>query len=126
VRFKKRLDAGTGTDKAQETLHFIGHELKIGRLGQRHKLLKKSADFVRPGAPVSTAAGFGAERITPGQPSGAQLVEAGLGDAELPGSGGRVEAAVIELGENAADGLGRQSVEKLLLFIPASFTTPRK
>jgi hypothetical protein len=62
--------------------------------------------------------------ITPAQPSEAQLVEAGLGDAELPGSRSRVEVAIIEHGENAADELGREAVEKLLHFIPASCTTP--
>ena len=48
VCLKKSLHAGPGTDKAQETLALIGHELKIGRAGQRHKLLKKGEDIVGP------------------------------------------------------------------------------
>jgi hypothetical protein len=120
VRFEKGLDAGAGADKAEEPLHFIGHELKIERLAHRDKLLKKSADVVRPDAPVGTAAGDGAEGLTAARPSRAQFVEAGLGDAELSGRRGGIEGAGIELAENAADKLGREAVEKLLFFIPSS------
>ena len=120
MRFEKGLDAGAGADKAEEPLHFIGHELKIERLAQRDKLLKKSADVVRPDAPVGTAAGDGAEGLTAARPSRAQFVEAGLGDAELSGRRGGIEGAGIELAENAADKLGREAVEKLLFFIPSS------
>ena len=120
VRFEKGLDAGAGADKAEEPLHFIGHELKIERLAQRDKLLKKSADVVRPDAPVGTAAGDGAEGLTAARPSRAQFVEAGLCDAELSGRRGGIEGAGIELAENAADKLGREAVVKLLFFIPSS------
>ena len=125
VCFEKSLHAGAGTDKAQKTLQLIGHELKIGRAGQRHKLRKKGEDIVGPEATMSTATGLGSERIPPAQPGGAQLVEPGFGDAELRGSRGRVEAASIEIAENAADKLGWKAVEKLLLFIPESCTAPR-
>jgi hypothetical protein len=120
VRFEKGLDAGAGADKAEEPIHFIGHELKIERLAHRDKLLKKSADVVRPDAPVGTAAGDGAEGLTAARPSRAQFVEAGLGDAELSGRRGGIEGAGIELAENAADKLGREAVGKLLFFIPSS------
>jgi hypothetical protein len=123
VRFEKGLDAGAGADKAEEPIHFIGHELKIERLAQRDKLLKKSADVVRPDAPVGTAAGDGAEGLTAALPSRAQFVEAGLGDAELSGRRGGIEGAGIELAENAADKLGREAVEKLLFSSPQ--TAPR-
>jgi len=94
--------------------------LKIERLAQRDKLLKKSADVVRPDAPVGTAAGDGAEGLTAARPSRAQFVEAGLGDAELSGRRGGIEGAGIELAENAADKLRREAVVKLLFFIPSS------
>ena len=123
VRFEKGLDAGAGAYKAEEPLHFIGHELKIERLAQRDKLLKKSADAVRPDAPVGTAAGDGAEGLTAARPSRAQFVEAGLGDAELSGRRGGIEGAGIELAENAADKLGREAVVMLFFFIPANCTT---
>jgi hypothetical protein len=123
VRFEKGLDAGAGADKAEEPLHFIGHELKIERLAQRDKLVKKSADVVRPDAPMGTAAGDGAEGLTAARPSRAQFVEAGLGDAELSCRRGGIEAAGIELAENAADKLGREAVVKLLFSSPQ--TAPR-
>ena len=126
MRFEKGLDAGAGADKAEEPLHFIGHELKIERLAQRDKLVKKSADVVRPDAPVGTAASDGAEGLTAARPSRAQFVEAGLGDAELSGRRGGIEGAGIELAENAADKLGREAVVKLLFFIPSSCATMRK
>jgi hypothetical protein len=126
VRFEKGLDAGAGADKAEEPLHFIGHELKIERLAQRDKLVKKSADVVRPDAPVGTAASDGAEGLTAARPSRAQFVEAGLGDAELSGRRGGIEDAGIELAENAAGKLGREAVVKLLFFIPSSCATMRK
>lgn len=126
MRFEKGLDAGAGADKAEEPLHFIGHELKIERLAHRDKLLKKSADVVRPDAPVGTAAGDGAEGLTAARPSRAQFVEAGLGDAELSGRRGGIEDAGIELAENAAGKLGREAVVKLLFFIPSSCATMRK
>ena len=126
VCFKKSLDAGAGPDKAEETIQLIGHELKIGRAGQRDELLKKGEDIVRPDATMSTATGFGAERIPPAQPGGAQLVEPGLGDAELRGRRSSVEIADIEIGENAADKLGWKAVEKLLFFIPKAAPRPLK
>ena len=126
VRFEKSLHAGAGTDKAEEPLQLIGDELKIRRAGKRYELREKGEDITRPEAPMSAAAGFGAERIPPAQPRGAQLVEPGLGDAELRGSRGGVQAAGIETGENAADKLGRKAVEKLLLFIPPRCTDARR
>jgi hypothetical protein len=127
VCFEKGLDAGAGPDKAKETLQLIGDELKIGRAGQRDELLKKGEDIVRPDAPMSTAAGLGAERIPSAQPGGAQFVEPGLGDAQRQGSRSSIEMAGIELAENAADKLGRKAVEKLSLFIPkAAPRPPRK
>ncbi len=126
LRLEIGLDAGASPEEAEEPLQLISDELKIGWASQRHELLKKGEDLVGPDAPMSTATDFGAERIPPAQPGGAQLVEPGFGDSELRGSRGRVEVASIEIGENAADKLVRKAVAKLLLFIPTSCSVPRE
>ena len=124
MRFEKSLDAGAGPNKAEEPLQLIGHELKIGRTGERDELRKKGADMGRPSAPMGPAAGFGVERLPPAQPRGAQFVEPGFGKAQLRGRRGRVEVARIEIAENAADKLGRKAVEELFLFIPQAAPLP--
>ena len=74
VCFEKSLHAGAGTDKAEETLELIGHELKIGRASQRHKLLKKGEDIVgapsqaAPPRPTQTKRLFQGVSVTPSRP----------------------------------------------------------
>ena len=118
VCFAMSLAAGAGPDKTEETRHLSGDELKIGRAGQRDERQQKDENIGGPEAPLRPATGFGAERLAPAQPGVAQFVEAGFGDAEQSGRQGRGEAPVIEFGENAADKLGQESVEKLHFFHP--------
>ena len=57
VDFEASLDAGTRALEAAEPLHFIAHELKVGRILERQKAFEKSVDRLRPGPAVGTATG---------------------------------------------------------------------
>lgn len=111
MRFEKSLYAGTSPDKAEEAFALIGHELEIGRAGERDELCKKGEDIVGPDAAMGATTGFGAKGIPTLEPSGTQFVEAGFGDAELHSSRGSVECGGIKIGENAADKLGWKAVD---------------
>ena len=124
VRFEKSLDAGAGPDKAEEPLQLIGHELKIGRTGERDELRKKGADIGGPEATMGPAAGFRVERLPPRPATRSAVRRAGFWRGQLRGRRGRVEVARIEIGENAADKLGRKAVEELFLFIPQAAPLP--
>ena len=112
--FDVGLDAGTRPHKAEEPLHFIGHELEIGRVGEGQELRKKSEDIGQPDPAMRTAAGSGPERIAPAQPGAAQLVKPRLGDAELERGARRIKEVSVELSQDTPDKLRRQAVDELV------------
>jgi len=120
--FEVGLHAGSRADKAKEALHFVGHELEVGRAGQRHELLKESAHLARPCAAMRPAAGCRTKGVAFPEPDAAEFIEPCLADTEGLGGSGGIHAPVVETGENAMDKFGRQPVGKLSLFIPAQCT----
>lgn len=91
---------GDGLTVAYETEaagQFIGHQLKVGRLLQRNKILEKLSGFRRPVWPVVTPGELGHERRTVLQPVGAQPVKMCLADLEVVGRFGAINQTVVKL-----------------------------
>jgi len=116
VGFDMNLDAGSGSLETAEPLHFVRHELVVGRVLQWQKVFKEGADGCGPSTATTAAAGFWLVRLPVAQVVGTELIEPGFTDAKMLGCGRCIHCPIIEIGENAEDKNGRQAMNDLFLF----------
>jgi hypothetical protein len=76
---------------------FIGHELKVGRLLQRQKLLEEADGCRRPIRPMVATGELGGEPGTFLEEAGAKPVKVGTADLKVLGGINGVNATLVEL-----------------------------
>jgi len=103
-------------DKTKTNLQFIGDELEIGGVLQRHKVLEKLADLWGPGWPVVPAGELGAELGAVLEPEGSESVQVGTADLELFGGFKGVNRALVERVEDLQQERSGEAFGQLFFF----------
>jgi hypothetical protein len=94
---------GTGAVKVMATGQFVSQEGEVQRLAMGQEPFEEIVDGRWPGVAVIAAGGGGLKTVAILQPLMAQLIEPGGADQEALGSGGGVEGAVVEGGQDFPD-----------------------
>ena len=116
VSFDITLDAGSCPFETAEPLHFVRHELVVGRVLQWQEVFEEGADCCGPSTATTAAAGFGLIGLSIVQVVSTELIEPGFADPKMHGCCRCVQNPIIEIGENTKDKNGRQSMDDLFLF----------
>jgi len=104
---------GTGAHEIKAPDQFIGDQLVIGWPLKGQKIHEELLHIGRPSPAVIASGGASAEISPLAQPDGSQLIETAHTDPQAPSRLARVQAAGVEILQDLANKLGRQTMSDL-------------